>query len=280
MARTVIVTGAAGFLGKAVVRRLKKDGYLVLPLDRVKTGETKEIIIDLADKDLFANLSKLPKADAIVHLAAVVAFEDKENNLFVPNVIATAELARWAKDLGAYFIFASSITVHGVKTALIDRSTGINPDTAYARSKWLGEELVRAAGLDHLILRISGIYGQNGPAHLGLNRAIDQALRGKAPTLVGAGEAKRNYVYVNDLAAMIADAVGRKITGTHLAAGPEPVTIADLLKDICAILLPGQDPIRQKGETGADQIIEPSPELLAGRSFRQALEEIKGGVAA
>ncbi|MFA4884231.1 MAG: NAD-dependent epimerase/dehydratase family protein [Candidatus Margulisiibacteriota bacterium] len=277
MKRTVVVTGAAGFLGKAVSRRLKKHGFHVRSIDRVATGENEEFVVDLADNDFFAKISRLPKADVIVHLAAVVNFENIMDDLFVPNVVATAELARWAKATGAYFVFASSITVHGLRTALINQATGIAPDTAYARSKWLGEELVRAAGLEHLILRISGIYGHNGPGHLALNRAIDQAMLGNLPTLVGDGKAKRNYVYVDDLAATIVNAIDRKIIGTHFAAGPVPVTIADMLKEICAVFLPGQSPIGLPGETGSDQIVEPSSELLAGRSFKQVLEIIKSG---
>lgn len=115
------------------------------------------------------------------------------------------------------------------------------------------------------------IFGPNGPTHLGINRVIAEAMQGGRPTLIGRGTARRNYVHVDDVAAMIAFCVDRTLTGLYLAGG-EVVSFRKMLEDVCDIFLPGFKPIQKDGPMAKDQIVVPSDHLPRSRSFREGIE--------
>ncbi len=144
----------------------------------------------------------------------------------------------------------------------------------------MGEELVRTTAGPAAVLRIAGVFGLDGPPHLGLNRAIAGALRGEVPTLVGEGSGRRNYVYVHDLAAILVRCLEEQITGVHLIAGRSVLSIAEMLQAVCDILLPGTVPARASGPGARDQVVDPSPAVPARRDFRVALLDIRGDAAA
>ena len=273
----VLVTGAQGFLGRQVVAHLNAAGWPVLGAARRIPGEGPGVRLDLDAPELASHLERLPQIDSIVHLAAKVDFGVSEvSPLFQTNVVATALLAEFARRRGIRLVFASTALVAGVGAERIDASTPPNPDTPYARSKWLAESLIEASGVDAAILRIGGIFGLYGPGHLGLNRALAGVLAGTPPTVVGAGTALRNYVSVADVAAIILDVIARRVSGTHLVAGSEVSSVGGMLDSICKVFLPGVSPQHQDGAPGKDQVIEASSALLRARPFRAALECIRG----
>lgn len=197
--------------------------------------------------------------------------------MFVPNVLSTGCLAYLASLWNSHLIYASTAIVHGVRNESIDSDSLICTDTAYARSKWLGEELVESSGVKHCTLRIAGVFGGNGPAHLGLNRAIASALEGEPPVQIGSGAALRNYVYVKDVARAIVHALQESMTGTHLLAGHESMTVGEMLKHMCDILAPGLQPVVKAGDEASNQIVTPSASLPKTRAFRDALADIQAG---
>ncbi len=278
MTKTVLVTGASGFIGSAFMRIFGQNaealGYRLIPAVRKPMGLKHEVCLDLEDKKLDKKLKKLGRMDAVVHLGAKIDFVCSLDDLIVPNVLATNRLAYWAKDIGAYFMLASTVMVYGSET---ERIAGGNPailDTAYARSKLMAEDVVGSSGVRHLVMRLAGVYG-NGGRYLWINRAIAQAQRGEIPTLYGDGKGKRNYIYVVDLVHMMVFWLKSQVIGTHLVAGSEAVSIADMIQGICDVFLDGQKPIMKDGDSSLDQIVEPSKECWHTSSFRDVLAHMK-----
>ena len=276
MAHSVLVTGASGFVGQSLMKLLERGDYDIVPLVRSHSGLSGKVVLDFTDKDFASKIKGIRPVDAVIHLGAKIDWKASREELFVPNVLATANLVNWAKSIGAYFIFASTVMVCGANNTLITRDTKPNPDTDYAYSKWLAEEVTKMSGVRYLILRISGVYGCD--KKLGISNAIAEALQGKTPTQFGKGDIMRNYIYVDDLSRTIINCLEREVTGTHLVAGSEIISIAEMLKAICEVLLPGKKPIHRDGSHGYDQIIEHSDKLIKGRRFRDALEHIKAEV--
>ncbi len=275
MNKRILVTGANGFVGENLMKVLINADYEVITLVRKRSGLKNEVIIDFCDSGFSSVIESLPCVDAIVHLGAKVGWDDSsKQQLFIPNVFATAELVKWANKINAYFIFASAAIVCGVKNEHIQSDTKSDPDTNYGYSKWLAEELIRFSEVKHCILRISGIFGKNGPAHLGINKAIREALSAEAPKIYGEGLMKRNYIYVNDLAEAIKFCLEHEVTGTHLVAGSQINTIADMIQTICEVILEGKKPSHLDGKSGSDQVVEKSSVLPATRSFREAIKNI------
>ncbi len=277
MGGRVLITGANGFVGSCLVGVLGGAGWQVVPLVRRSSGFDNEVVLDFCDVDFRGKLALLPKVDAVVHLGARIGWDGStREELFKPNVLATAELADWSKSIGAYFLFSSAAIVFGSRNPRITSSSRLELDTDYGYSKWLAEETVKMSGAKSGILRIAGIFGRNGPRHLGINVAIERALEGKLPIQRGTGKAKRNYVYVKDLCEIIEFCLENKLEGTHLVSGGSVNTVSEMLKIICEVFLGGKGPkcVEYEG-VAKDQIIEHSSHLPSGRSFEEAIKDIK-----
>ncbi len=275
--KRVLVTGAGGFSGQSVMAQLKRLGWEVVPLLRRSSGMSGERVVDFDSADAAALLEGLPPCNAIVHLATRVDFSpDAElKQFFGTNVLATTLLANLARRWDAHFVLASGTLVHGAMTR-VDASTPLSPAIPYAEAKLLAEQIVTASVDRYAILRIAGIYGYGGPAHLGLNRAISAAVDSEeVPELYGDGLGKRNYIYVDDLADSVATVIEQRIEGVHLVAGREPLTIAQMLQQLCDTFIPGSEPLRLSGGRSVDSVVEPSPALPAGHTFLESLEQIK-----
>lgn len=278
--RTVLVTGATGFIGRATVAALTEAGWQVTQGSRLacETLEQGTVYLDLANPETLLDLAKATRFDAIVHLGTHVGWSgESEADMFVSNVLSTGYLAYLAKLWDAHLIFASAAIVHGVRNEAIDSNSKICTDTPYAKSKWLGEQLLAASNVKHSVLRIAGVFGSNGPTHLGLNRAIEGAIRGEPPLQIGSGKALRNYVYVKDVAQAIVHALQVRLIGSHLLAGHEAISINNMLQQVCDILTPGLHPTIKDGPEALNQVIAPSIFLPKTREFREALNDIKKG---
>ena len=277
MRRKVLVTGASGFTGSYLVRMLDDSGWEAVPLVRRSLGLCNEIVLDFYDLDFCHKIRLLPKVDTVVHLGAKIGWDGStRKEMFKPNVLATAELAEWSESIGAYFLFASTAIVCGTKNPHITSETSPAPDTNYGYSKWLAEETIRMSGVKHGILRIAGIFGKNGPSHLGINVAIDGALNDVVPVQYGAGAVRRNYIYRKDLCSVIKFCIENEIEGTHLVSGTSINSISEMLQIICDVLLPGRKPeCAENKDVVRDQIIEHSINLPQGRSFKEAIKDIK-----
>ena len=278
--KTVLVTGATGFIGRATVAALADTDWRIIQGSRL-TGESaaqEAVHIDLSDLATVLALAKGPRFDAIVHLGArVVLSDESESGLFVPNVLSTGCLANLANLWDAHLIYASTAIVHGVRNELINIGSPICLDTAYAQSKWLGEQLVAGSNARHCVLRIAGVFGCGGPAHLGVNRAIDGAIKGAPPLQIGAGEALRNYVYVKDVAQAISYALGEQLEGTHLLAGHEIISVGEMLQQVCDTFAPNLRPVIKDGPHAMNQIVISSNDLPKTRGFHDALIDIRKG---
>lgn len=278
MNSTVLVTGAGGFLGRNVVSALEANGHRVIRCVRRKQADASAaatLECDLSEPSRVLALEPQCRPAVVVHLASDVTLTTNDDaTLFAPNVLATACIAHLARRWSAHLIFASSVAVHGVRAVQIGPRAPLDPDTAYGRSKLLGEQVIQASGARHGILRIAGIFGADGPRHLGLNRAIDGALGGAVPTIVGQGTARRNYIYVRDAANAIVAATEQRLEGLHHLAGSEITSIKAMMQLISETFVPGSEPLLSAGGEASDQVIEPSPQLPTTRSFAAALQDI------
>lgn len=279
----ILLTGGTGFTGKKLLPLLEKSGHEVVHLVRGERGFNQEFVWNFYNE----LPEDLPPCDVIIHLAACVCFgQELRLTLYNANTVSTIKLADYARRHSAYFILASTTGVHGSDTDVIDGKAPINPQSHYGMSKYLAEEAVKTMANKYSILRISGIYGLDGPGHLGLNSAISKAYHKKGnPVLKGSGKAKRNYICVQDAARWIrflvdgyekVDTRRRKNPSEILyLAGPEIMTIEDYLKQIIEILLPGQKVDTIEGPEGRDMVVRPEPFPFVPLKFGNYLTDLR-----
>ncbi len=271
----VLVTGATSFVGGFLVKALEQKGHEVFCLVRTASDFKKEIIWDFKSQ-LPADI---PVCDGIIHLAAYVDFsQDMKVEQYEVNTVSTLKLSLWARDNNSWFIFASMAGLHGGERS-INCNSPIAPPNHYAMSKYLAEQAIEQTLTQFYILRIGGIYGINGPKHLGLNTAITEAFENKkVPVLKGGGAAQRNYISVEDVVKWIIALVDKfsvenvkESERIIYMASEEVLSIREYLLAISEILL-GTDGLEElPGSNGAGCIIESSVAPVTLRTFKEYL---------
>ena len=222
--RVVAVTGAAGYIGSLLVRRLLDRGYRVRVVERFLYG-------DSALRDLWAhpNLSLIvadfrqPQglervfegADAVVHLGAIVgdpACALDEAFTLSTNLDATDLIASLCRAVGVpRLVFASTCSVYGASDEVLDEGSDLNPVSLYARSKIAAERLLLENPDDRtapVVLRFATAYGASYRPRfdLAVNVLTAKAITDGQATIFG-GDQWRPFVHVDDIARALLAAV-------------------------------------------------------------------------
>ncbi|MGK8205222.1 UDP-glucose 4-epimerase family protein [Burkholderia cenocepacia] len=241
----LVVTGANGFVGRAVCRRALAAGHTVTALVRrpgecvegVREWVHAEVDFDGLDAAWPADLG----ADCVIHLAARVHVmrdesPDPDAAFDATNVGGTLRLAEAVRNHGVRrIVFASSIKAVGEGDGGIPLSEHASPDPqdAYGRSKLRAERQLadfgKTAGLDVVIVRPPLVYGPTVRANF--LRMMDAIARG-TPLPLGAVAARRSIVYVENLAdALLQCAINPYAAGEcfHVADDDAP-SVTELLR--------------------------------------------------
>jgi nucleoside-diphosphate-sugar epimerase len=113
-----------------------------------------------------------------------------------------------------------------------------------------------------------------------LNRAIRGDLAGRVPRVVGKGTARRNYIHVDDVADTIIHCLAREVEGVRWLGGTEILSIAEIMRRVCAAFCDDAIPEFVEGPEARDQIVETSDDLPGGRSMSANLERERRRAAA
>lgn len=204
----VLVTGAAGFLGGHVVRRLINDGLTVTTYDLVDAGmlEARSITGDLRDGDKLATAAA--GHDVICHIGAIgdVYLAAEQPSLAAEvNGTGSANVAAAAETAGARVVYASTWEVYGEpRYEPLDEEHPTDPDHPYNITKLAGERLLLAAdrlrGVPVLALRLGTAYGTGLRPNSVFRVFIDRARRGDPITIQGDGKQGRQFTHAADIA--------------------------------------------------------------------------------
>lgn len=271
----ILTTGYTGFIGQTAFPYLEGKGCELWHLVRKAIDGPRFIQWDF--KSPFPK--GLPDFDCIVHLAASVNYsEEFKTEVYSTNTVATMQLADLCNKYDAALIFASTASLH-TNAPHVNATTPLSPNNHYEMSKFLAEETIKTVGCRAKILRISGVYGLNGPSHLGLNAAITNALEQRiAPTLHGPGNGLRNYISVIDAAKWIghetiSSAHGDTFKIVYMGA-QEVLSIKQYLSTISKELLNDANIIEIEGNDCADAVVEISSPPHPQTSFQDYLRSL------
>ena len=271
--KNILLTGAFGFLGKEVYKLLSNYGYNITAVSHKLSDLSKHTLCDLSKPVELVYLLEKIKPGIVINLAAKVNFDDKNmSDYYGINILCPSIMSYYCAINNTLMIQASSIMVHGSNFSNYNLDTPYRPDSYYGKSKLFADNLIVASGCIHSILRFGGIFGKNGPAHLGINSAINNAIEGMVPSFIGTGDAKRNYIYVKDAAQAIVKCLEERITGFYYLGG-EVKTLKGMLNDICEVFIPVRQPGQIEGEEALDQIVENS-DFFDITPFRTALKQL------
>jgi len=212
----IAVTGASGFIGKAVCTVLAAAGHELVP-----------IYLRFA-----ADLRVLDSVAAVVHLAAIAHRRAATaEDLRRVNVDLAERVGRAAAAVGARMIFISSIKVHGEETnAPLSERSPIAPRDAYGDSKARAEEALRAiAGLHLTILRPPLVYGPCVKANFLL---LMKAIARGVPLPVASVANRRSLIFVSNLADAILRGSESNSAGTFLVTDRPALSTPQLCREI------------------------------------------------
>jgi UDP-glucose 4-epimerase len=223
---TAVVTGGAGFIGSHLVDALVADGFTVVVIDDLSTGEARHVtdeasleVVDIADRNALDRAVDNARPSVVFHLAAqssvTRSVADPELDCR-SNVLGTLNVLEAATRHEANVVFSSTGgALYGNRAPLpTPEDATPAPISPYGASKWAGEAYVmtwrEASRLPHSVCRLGNVYGPRQSPHgeAGVVAIFSHHLwREEAPTLYGHGEATRDYVHVHDVArALIAAA--------------------------------------------------------------------------
>lgn len=214
---TYLVTGAAGFIGSKLAKKLIDDGNKVITIDNLSTGKIENIPLgcefikgNTYDKSIIEKLDSY-KIDAIFHIAGQssgeVSFENPIYDLNT-NAASTLLLLDYAKKNGIKkFVYASSMSVYGDHSEeLVSETSFLMPKSFYAVGKMASENYMRIYsnyGIQCTALRFFNVYGfgqnldnlKQGMASIYLAMAINN----KHILVKGSKDRFRDFVHVDDV---------------------------------------------------------------------------------
>ncbi len=226
--KSVVITGAAGFIGSHLVDRYLADGYTVIGLDNLSTGSMRNIA-DAAESARFRfveidvtaewlvmerTIAQCGEPELILHFASPASPADYAAlplETMAVNAVGTERCLEAACKYGARFLFASTSESYGdplehpQSESYWGNVNPVGPRSCYDESKRYGEALtmsyLRAKDVDARIVRIFNTYGPRMRQNDGrvVPNFIAQALAGKPLSVYGDGKQTRTFCYVDDI---------------------------------------------------------------------------------
>ena len=244
----VLVTGGAGFVGAALVRRLVESGHAVRVFDNYSAGDASYLAgVDAGQVegdicDAAALDAALAGMDAVIHLAAagsvVMSVQDPVTNFDV-NVIGTFRVLDAARRAGVERVVLASTggALIGDATPPVDEHSLPKPISPYGASKLAGEgyayAFAKAYGLRTVALRFANVYGPWSAHKKGSTTLFFRAIHAGEPMVIyGDGSSSRDYTHVDDISWALQASLERDLPGgtvLHIASGVE-TTVAELAR--------------------------------------------------
>lgn len=262
--RKILVTGAAGFIGSNLVKKLLAANYNVSGVDNfdtfydpgIKRQNISEFIHnpdfslyegDIRNKGFMERVLSETNPDCVVHLAARAGVRpsiDDPELYYDVNVTGTLRLLEAMRKQGVKkLVFASSSSVYGNNTKIPFSETDNvdNPVSPYAATKKAGELLCytyhHLYDFDVYCMRFFTVYGHNQRPEMAIQKFGRLIREGKPITMYGDGTTKRDYTFIDDITSGLMASIER-VRGYEIInlGNHQTVMLKDLIQHISGIL--------------------------------------------
>jgi dTDP-glucose 4,6-dehydratase len=305
---SVLITGAAGFLGSHLCDRFIAEEFHVIGMDNYITGDQDNIHhlfkhpnFEFIEHDVTNHIEIVQPVDYILHFASPASPIDY---LKIPiqtlkvGSLGTHNLLGLAKAKKARILIASTSEVYGDPLVhpqsenYFGNVSSIGPRGVYDEAKRFQEALTMAYhrfhGLETRIARIFNTYGPRMRLNDGrvIPAFLGQLLRGKDLTVFGDGSQTRSFCYVDDLVEGIYRLLFSDYTLPVNLGNPDEITIIEFAEEILALTntnqkiqykpLPKDDPLKRQPDINlAKKILDWTPKINRSQGIKSTLEYFK-----
>jgi dTDP-4-dehydrorhamnose reductase len=257
----VLVTGAAGLLGQAVMPALAAGGHAALGLDLPELDVTRPEPLQRAVRDFHP--------DWVFHLAALTKVDECEvrrEEAFLVNGAGARHAALAAAGAGAGLLALSTDYVFdGTATSPYRESDAASPQSVYGASKWAGEQAVREVHPRHLIVRTSWLFGPGGGNFV--DTILARARGGERLRVVD--DQRGSPTFTRDLAQGLLRLVAAGAAGTYQCTNSGDCTWYELAAHAVARAGLGVPPERTDTASFPRPARRPAYSVLGNTSFEQ-----------
>lgn len=309
MSKTILITGAAGFLGSHLCDRFIKEGFSVIGMDNFITGDQKNIqhlfdhpCFNFIDHDVTEFVNLQGNLDYILHFASPASPIDY---LKIPiqtlkvGSLGTHNLLGLAKAKKARILIASTSEVYGdplvhpQSESYYGNVNAIGPRGVYDEAKRFQESITmayhRVHGLETRIARIFNTYGPRMRLNDGrvIPAFMGQALRGEDLTVFGDGSQTRSFCYVDDQIEGIYRLLFSDYAYPVNIGNPEEISIKDFAEEIIRLTktnqeiiyeaLPIDDPLQRQPDIAlAKKLLDWEPKIGRTEGMKKTYDYFKG----
>lgn len=311
MKKKVLITGGAGFLGSHLTDRFIKEGFKVIVMDNLITGNADNIAhlfgnddFQFIHHDVTNYIHIKGDLDYILHFASPASpidYLEMPIQTLKVGSLGTHKALGLAKEKGATFVLASTSEVYGdplVHPQKEDYWGNVNPigdRGVYDEAKRFAEAMTMAYhryhGVETRIVRIFNTYGTRMRINDGraLPAFMSQALRGDDITVFGDGSQTRSFTYVDDLVEGIYRLAMSDYNEPVNMGNPQEVSILEFAKEIVELTsssskitfkeLPNDDPkVRKPDISRAREVLNWEPKYPREEGLKKTLDYFKKAV--
>lgn len=249
----ILITGAGGFIGGSLIKRLKDiEGISLYTISRKNIFDESSVInyrCDILDEHAIGNIFEQQAFDVVIHLAALTAHEEIINN---KNLALRTNLRGTENIIAAFnrhctnaaFYYASSGKVYGKTNEMPITENAIErPTTILGKGKYITERIIEFyANIEsnkYVIMRIFNVYGGNQRENFIVPTLLKQLSQGNQLELGNIYD-KRDYLYIEDLVSAIEALIIKRQQLSHFEiiniGSGMPVSVADIIEELKGIL--------------------------------------------
>jgi UDP-glucose 4-epimerase len=291
--KTVLITGATGFVGSHLRRRVVAEGAVVYVVTRTPeaAADGPEYWIETPLEDIRPTTwttSGAPDFDLVFHLGAFTpknhAERDRAEDISRSNQEGTRALLSSFPTPPGRIVFPSTLDVYGTPTGSeLDEQSPLAPGSLYAESKLWCEgalaDFARRSGSDAVTLRYGHLFGPGEERYEKLiPNTIRRILAGQPPVVVGTGEARQDLLYVDD-------AVEATLRAGSATSPPLVINVvrgeSHSVNEVIAALIAAsgyEGPVERKSATGAEVSWSFDPHLMRETLGRWPMVPLEQGL--
>ncbi len=277
----VLVTGATGFIGRALVSKLISQGWNVIPLNSADG--------DIAAKETLENI---PHQDIshVIHLAGKTFVPDSWVNpqpFYHTNVLGTINVLEFCRASGIPLTYVSAYVYGHPSTLPICEDSDIRPSNPYAMTKWVAEQVcafyANTYDLSVTTLRPFNAYGIGQGGNFLIPAIISQVLNQGNSIVVKDLMPKRDYVYLDDLLEVLTFTLNKPIGYNVYNIGSGYSLSVQEVIDIIQEIAGTQKKIVCDGDVRPSELMNVVADIskahkelrwIPGHSFRDGIEKI------